>query len=156
MVVGSRGVLQHGKSTGSNDHVKVFVRIRPFNLKEVTEAEGDLKATLVVNSDTSLCCINPKDESRRHVFPFDLVLWSVPQEQIKDTAVKMKGQADVFTNIGLPILNSSFDGYNGCVFAYGQTSSGMPSPSSLSRTISDRQVQSCMPLQVYFVEPCSY
>ena len=31
---------------------------------------------------------------------------------------------DVYNIVGVPQLDSMFDGYNGCIFAYGQTSSG--------------------------------
>ena len=30
----------------------------------------------------------------------------------------------VFKDLGVPVLQSAFDGYNTCVFAYGQTGSG--------------------------------
>jgi len=31
---------------------------------------------------------------------------------------------DVFEKIGKPLIELGFKGYNGCIFAYGQTSSG--------------------------------
>ena len=31
---------------------------------------------------------------------------------------------EVYKHVGVPQLDSMFDGYNGCIFAYGQTSSG--------------------------------
>jgi kinesin family member 5 len=33
-------------------------------------------------------------------------------------------QKDVFNHIGQPIVNTAFEGINGTIFAYGQTSSG--------------------------------
>ena len=30
----------------------------------------------------------------------------------------------VFKDLGIDVLNSAFDGYNACIFAYGQTGAG--------------------------------
>lgn len=34
------------------------------------------------------------------------------------------GQEDVFKSLGLDILDNAFEGYNACIFAYGQTGMG--------------------------------
>ena len=34
------------------------------------------------------------------------------------------GDSKVFAELGVPVLQSAFQGYNACVFAYGQTGSG--------------------------------
>jgi Tfp pilus assembly pilus retraction ATPase PilT len=33
-------------------------------------------------------------------------------------------QEEVFEQVGLPVLQNILDGFNGCIMAYGQTSSG--------------------------------
>ena len=35
-----------------------------------------------------------------------------------------RAQAEIYDILGAPIVRSAWDGYNGCIFAYGQTSSG--------------------------------
>eukprot|EP00913_Durusdinium_trenchii_P001981 g1832.t1 len=37
---------------------------------------------------------------------------------------KEGSQADVFQELGIPILENALDAYNGCIMAYGQTGSG--------------------------------
>ena len=37
---------------------------------------------------------------------------------------KMEDQENVFANCTIPILDDVIDGYNGCIFAYGQTGAG--------------------------------
>ena len=34
------------------------------------------------------------------------------------------GQQDLFEDLGQPLLDNAFAGYNNCIFAYGQTGSG--------------------------------
>eukprot|EP00667_Euglena_gracilis_P002644 EG_transcript_2649 len=47
----------------------------------------------------------------------------MPDSQVK-AGVPESDQADVYKIVGVPQLDSMFEGYNGCIFAYGQTSSG--------------------------------
>lgn len=113
------------KKKGSNDNVRVMVRVRPFNQKEINEVGGIPECTLAVNSDTILTCTAPEADgtNREDSFPFDHVFWSLPQDQVK-SPVAIAGQEDVYKGVGVPQLESMFDGFNGCIFAYGQTSSG--------------------------------
>ncbi|KAF8307665.1 hypothetical protein TcBrA4_0008090 [Trypanosoma cruzi] len=50
--------------------------------------------------------------SREKVFAFD---------HAYDTDVP---QSSLYEDLGLPVLDSSFKGFNTCIFAYGQTGSG--------------------------------
>eukprot|EP00668_Euglena_longa_P040435 GGOE01053247.1.p1 GENE.GGOE01053247.1~~GGOE01053247.1.p1 ORF type:complete len:770 (-),score=193.56 GGOE01053247.1:368-2551(-) len=59
----------------------------------------------------------------RQEFAFDYVFWSIPSNQL-EADVPFATQEDVYKHAGAPALESLFDGYNGCIFAYGQTSSG--------------------------------
>lgn len=52
-------------------------------------------------------------------FAFDRSYWSFN----KDDA-SYAGQSNLFTDLGLPLLDNAFQGYNNCIFAYGQTGSG--------------------------------
>lgn len=67
------------------------------------------------------CPSNPDIE---HTFAFDYVFWSMPPEQVT-APVPFAGQEEVYEQVGVPQLDSMFEGYNGCIFAYGQTSSGV-------------------------------
>lgn len=109
---------------GTNDNVRVMVRVRPFNNKEITEAFGNPTCTLACNSDSLISCIDPSNPSVESVFPFDYIFWSMPDSQVK-AGVPESDQADVYKIVGVPQLDSMFEGYNGCIFAYGQTSSGV-------------------------------
>ena len=110
----------------ANDNVRVMVRVRPFNRKEIEEVGGIPTCTLECNSTTQLTCINPENPDVADSFPFDYVFWSMPPDQVKAApSVPIADQPDVYKQVGVPQLESMFDGYNGCIFAYGQTSSGM-------------------------------
>ena len=52
-------------------------------------------------------------------FAFDHSYWSFDRNDDHYT-----GQADVFNDLGQPLLENAFKGYNNCIFAYGQTGSG--------------------------------
>lgn len=52
-------------------------------------------------------------------FAFDKSYWSFNR---KDS--HFAGQDNLFTDLGSPLLDNAFGGYNNCIFAYGQTGSG--------------------------------
>ena len=94
-----------------SESVKVIVRCRPLN-----EKEREMKTRLVIETDCSLhqCTIKkPGDDSKfAKIFTFDGVYG------ISSSAEK------IYSEIVLPIVNGVIEGYNGTVFAYGQTSCG--------------------------------
>ena len=53
------------------------------------------------------------------VFAFDNCFWSFCESDSH-----FASQEVVYNELGVPILESSFQGYNACIFAYGQTGSG--------------------------------
>jgi|UniRef100_A0A7S4FYE6 kinesin family protein 1 len=109
----------------ANDNVRVMVRVRPFNSKEINENGGQIPfCTVEVNSETVITSKPPPGEAgNEHSFPFDHIFWSLPADQMP-APVPFADQPDVYNIVGVPQLDSMFDGYNGCIFAYGQTSSG--------------------------------
>eukprot|EP00667_Euglena_gracilis_P002036 EG_transcript_2036 len=113
-----------GPQRAAHDSVKVIVRVRPFTDDEVKASLGKPQPTVLPNSDTLVSCVSPANPTVRHTFPFDRVAWSVPPEQFGGAAVPYAGQDALFDEVGLPTVSSSFQGYNGCIFAYGQTCSG--------------------------------
>lgn len=94
-----------------SESVKVIVRCRPLN-----EKEREMKTRLVIETDCSLhqCTIKkPGDDSKfAKIFTFDGVYG------ISSSAEK------IYSEIVRPIVNGVIEGYNGTVFAYGQTSCG--------------------------------
>jgi len=52
-------------------------------------------------------------------FTFDYSYWSF---EPKDS--HFASQEQVFEDLGIDVVQNAFQGYNACVFAYGQTSSG--------------------------------
>ncbi|RMZ75101.1 hypothetical protein DV738_g5647, partial [Chaetothyriales sp. CBS 135597] len=53
------------------------------------------------------------------VFKFDKSYWSFNKGDNH-----FAGQNDLFDDLGTPLLDNAFTGYNNCIFAYGQTGSG--------------------------------
>jgi len=100
------------KSSG-DDNVKVVVRCRPMN-----ETEKKTKCNQVVTVDTVRRCISVKSpqeaaaEDPPKEFTFDVVFG--PDSK----------QVDVYNECARKIVDSVLEGYNGTIFAYGQTGTG--------------------------------
>lgn len=95
-----------------SESVKVIVRCRPLN-----EKEREMKTRFVIETNSSLqqCSIlrRPGDDPRlSKTFTFDGVYG------ISSSTEK------IYSEIVRPIVKGVIDGYNGTVFAYGQTSCG--------------------------------
>ncbi|XP_055706380.1 kinesin-like protein unc-104 isoform X10 [Phlebotomus papatasi] len=99
--------------------VKVAVRVRPFNSREIAR---ESKCIIEMNGATT-SIVNPKvppgtnDSVKR--FNFDYSYWSHDPNDSDFTTQSM-----VYGDIGEEMLQHSFDGYNVCIFAYGQTGAG--------------------------------
>ena len=83
--------------------MKVFIRVRPLNDKERNTSQ-----CVEVNGTT----IQMRDKEPDHRFSFDHVFNT-------DTT-----QDQVYQSVGKEVVDEAFQGFNGTVFAYGQTSSG--------------------------------
>ncbi|KAM8734622.1 kinesin-like protein KIF13A isoform 6-T6 [Acanthopagrus schlegelii] len=106
----------------SDTKVKVAVRVRPMNRREI-----ELNTKCVVDMEDNQTVLHPppsngKGESRKQpkVFAFDHCFWSMDESNVP----KYAGQEVVFKCLGEGILENAFQGYNACIFAYGQTGSG--------------------------------
>lgn len=97
--------------------VKVAVRVRPFNTRENSR---DAKCVIQMQGNTT-CIWNPKQpkEAAKN-FTFDYSYWSHTTED--DPA--FVSQRQVYLDIGEEMLLHAFEGYNVCIFAYGQTGAG--------------------------------
>uniref|UniRef100_A0A0A9YFR5 Kinesin-like protein n=1 Tax=Lygus hesperus TaxID=30085 RepID=A0A0A9YFR5_LYGHE len=94
------------------ENVRVVVRVRPLNKKEI---EAGYKTVISVNRINGCICVkNPTAGSQDipKVFTYDTVF---------DTDSK---QMDVYNETARPIVEKVLAGYNGTIFAYGQTGTG--------------------------------
>jgi hypothetical protein len=96
-------------SSSSTECIQVMVRCRPINSKE----QGDKRASIVsVDSETGQIVLknNKSDDTKQ--FTFDAVFDGTSKQE------------DVFACVAQPIIDSVMNGYNGTIFAYGQTGTG--------------------------------
>ncbi|XP_063786803.1 kinesin-like protein KIF1C [Pseudophryne corroboree] len=97
--------------------VKVAVRVRPFNSRETSH---DAKCVIQMQGNTT-CISNPKQpKDAPKNFTFDYSYWSHTTTEDPDFA----SQRQVYKDIGEEMLLHAFEGYNVCIFAYGQTGAG--------------------------------
>jgi len=93
-----------------DDNVKVAVRSRPLNSRE-----KKIKAKMVVEVDAAsnqMTLKKPSDMKSSKLFRFDYVYGS------KST------QKEIYEDTAYPLVESVLEGYNGTIFAYGQTGCG--------------------------------
>uniref|UniRef100_A0A5S6Q9F7 Kinesin-like protein unc-104 n=1 Tax=Trichuris muris TaxID=70415 RepID=A0A5S6Q9F7_TRIMR len=96
--------------------VKVAVRVRPFNNREVAQ-----KCKCIISMNGQVTTINGyKDgHERSHSFTYDYSYCSI---DLHDPSYA--SQRTVYNDLGLEMLEHAFQGYNVCIFAYGQTGAG--------------------------------
>jgi len=92
----------------SNPNIQVLVRVRPLNSKEIQE--GARSCLFLDSQDPSKITLDTKPEQK--VFYFDFV------------AGKVVSQVGLFDIVGRPLAEICIEGYNICIFAYGQTGAG--------------------------------
>nr|XP_033779917.1 kinesin-like protein KIF1C isoform X2 [Geotrypetes seraphini] len=110
-----RLICNDPKMTGAS--VKVAVRVRPFNSREINR---DAKCVIQMQG-SSTCITNPKQpKDAFKSFTFDYSYWSHTSDEDPNFA----SQQQVYKDIGEEMLLHSFEGYNVCIFAYGQTGGG--------------------------------
>ncbi|XP_012907328.2 kinesin-like protein KIF1A isoform X10 [Mustela putorius furo] len=97
--------------------VKVAVRVRPFNSREMSR---DSKCIIQMSGSTTTI-INPKQpKGDPKSFSFDYSYWSHTSPE----DINYASQKQVYRDIGEEMLQHAFEGYNVCIFAYGQTGAG--------------------------------
>lgn len=116
-----------GASSGKGENVIVCVRVRPLNrLEERTKQ----REAWVLRNDREII---------QNYFPASENKYANSNVAAKDAPAQNKGASTyafdhvftpdkdnvyVYERIGLPIITGCMEGYHGCIFAYGQTSSG--------------------------------
>lgn len=103
----------------------MVVRVRPFNSRETTR-----NARCVVSMEGKQTVLTPPPPDGKakppktagdgtKTFAFDKSYWSFNKDDSH-----FAGQESLFRDLGRPLLDNAFGGYNNCIFAYGQTGSG--------------------------------
>ncbi|XP_058459454.1 kinesin-like protein Klp68D [Malaya genurostris] len=108
----SRSAKQKNAAGAKNECVQVVVRCRPLSNKE--QAGNFQKVVDVFSSRGVIEILNCNETSRENkkMFTYDAVYdWSSTQQQLYDEVIR-------------PLVYSVLEGFNGCVFAYGQTGTG--------------------------------
>ncbi|XP_069681016.1 kinesin-like protein KIF3A isoform X2 [Periplaneta americana] len=97
---------------GEVENVRVVVRVRPLNEKEIES--GYRQITKVDTVNNTICVENPQaaEGEPPKTFTFDVVF---------DTDSR---QMDVYNETARPIVDKVLLGYNGTILAYGQTGTG--------------------------------
>ncbi len=98
--------------SSQSDNIKVCIRVRPLNSRESQEDPKSYIQT-IPNQPSCLIFFDQKDNKpESKVFNFD---WVAGEEST---------QQDIFELIGKPMVDRCLEGYNCCIFAYGQTGTG--------------------------------
>ncbi|GAA5877032.1 hypothetical protein JCM3774_006880 [Rhodotorula dairenensis] len=110
---------------GSGGNIKVVVRCRPLNQREIARGakclvrmEGD--QTFLDPPDVANVTSGRATEKETKSFAFDKSYWSACPKDDPSYA----SQQTLFDDLGRDLLEHAFEGYNTTVFAYGQTGSG--------------------------------
>ena len=99
-----------GSMSKAAECVKVILRCRPLNKKET--ADGREMCVSMNTKTGSISLRNPNANEPPKEFTFDAAFdWNCLQPDVYDTSAR-------------PIVESVLDGFNGTVFAYGQTGTG--------------------------------
>ncbi|KAL4463035.1 hypothetical protein ABPG72_002918 [Tetrahymena utriculariae] len=102
-------ISQADLSEAEKTSIQVTVRIRPLNEKELSENEISC-VKVDPNYPNTITLETTSFESK--MFCFDYI------------AHQFTPQQEVFNKVALPAADSCLEGYNGCIFAYGQTGAG--------------------------------
>lgn len=97
------------KKHKKTERVVVHCRVRPLNDEDLRNYG---KETIIDTVDSTRGTITFKREFDRKCFTFDSVYDG------------NSNQRDIYSKVGDPVVNSVLQGYNGTIFAYGQTGTG--------------------------------
>lgn len=91
------------------ESIRVVIRCRPLSENEMKDGR---EVVVKMNRDTGEVLVHKPGDDVPKVFTFDSVYdWNSEQEAI-------------FTETAYPIIQNVINGYNGTIFAYGQTGTG--------------------------------
>lgn len=118
----------------SQEAVRVFTRVRPFNGREIALHAKTLEGkpaweqygirSVVEFAGNTVSVLDPeKDWMERNRMAFDGCMWSIP-DNIQPSRNPFATQESLFNEFGKPMLEQAWKGFNTCFLAYGQTGSG--------------------------------
>ena len=121
---------QKSSSKGtSSEKIRVVVRVRPLNASERFKGHQNIVQvqeahTLTIWDPTGIDAmtrpelknIDPSCWARN--FSYDHCIYSTSEDEAH------LSQETVFDTVGQPVVSWALDGFNSCVFAYGQTGAG--------------------------------
>ncbi|XP_078801661.1 kinesin-like protein KIF1A isoform X19 [Oryzias latipes] len=111
--------------------VKVAVRVRPFNSREI----GKESKCIIQMTGNTTTISHPKQAKDVKSFNFDYSYWSHTSPE----DVNYASQMQVYKDIGEEMLLHAFEGYNVCIFAYGQTGAGKSYTMMGKQDVKDQQ-----------------
>lgn len=94
--------------------IKVAVRLRPLSDSEKTSEGHEAYKNILLKDNRVLI------PQKQDYFNFDYCFNSTNRDLFKYAS-----QEVIYREIGEPLLDLAFKGYNTCLFAYGQSGSGM-------------------------------
>lgn len=100
--------LFDANDTDNSNNIKVVIRVRPFNQREADDMTN--RSCVEISNAGTQIKLDLGQEGK--VFNFDFV---------GDPSID---QLSIFKHIAAPIADSCMQGYNGTIFAYGQTGAG--------------------------------
>uniref|UniRef100_A0A7S1JCJ0 Kinesin motor domain-containing protein n=1 Tax=Eutreptiella gymnastica TaxID=73025 RepID=A0A7S1JCJ0_9EUGL len=103
-------------SAGESQNVVVASRVRPLDL---TEAKIGARSVVRCQHNKTII-VDPTYPTSEKAFAFDYSFWS--GEPGSDALYA--SQSDLYHEIGHPMLVHAFEGFNVCIFSYGQTNAG--------------------------------
>ncbi|CAH1402833.1 unnamed protein product [Nezara viridula] len=94
------------------ENVRVVVRVRPMNKKEIESGYRSVVTVNRINGSISVKNPNGGRDDLPKIFTYDIV-FDIDSKQM-----------DVYNETARPIVEKVLQGYNGTIFAYGQTGTG--------------------------------
>eukprot|EP01062_Namystynia_karyoxenos_P044085 TRINITY_DN32352_c2_g1_i1.p1 TRINITY_DN32352_c2_g1~~TRINITY_DN32352_c2_g1_i1.p1 ORF type:complete len:1092 (+),score=407.52 TRINITY_DN32352_c2_g1_i1:124-3399(+) len=108
------------RGAGEQNKVRVMVRVRPFNPRELAGLDSDEYPLSIVQMSGKRVTV----DEFPYPFEFDECFWSIPESQRQMSPMPFTAQEDVFAKTGAPAVTHALNGFHTCIFAYGQTGSG--------------------------------
>lgn len=99
-------------SSTKNECVQVVVRCRPLNNKELTGNYQKVVDVFPSRGVIEILNCNEASRENKKMFTYDAVYDSLSTQQT------------IYDEVVRPLVSSVMEGFNGCVFAYGQTGTG--------------------------------
>ncbi|CAH0392196.1 unnamed protein product [Bemisia tabaci] len=99
--------------------VKVAVRVRPFNNREIVRESKCIIEMAGFTTSIANPKMPPNSKESVKSFNYDYSYWSHNPDD-----PNFSSQIMVYKDIGEEMLEHAFEGYNVCIFAYGQTGAG--------------------------------